>query len=249
VCLNGGIIRFTDSGQDQPRGSQIIIEPDEPPFDKSDALEKDSDTYKILADLERRWNDAGKLPGAERRELRERCERVAADAKRLDKEDTPYMYGQEAVADTLHENAKIAVEFQSKSLNTASFTEGRGYSKNSVAYLALMAQTDWDYKQNTTFQVGGNDLREKYASFNGLDMDKEGENRRNWTPWIYFEGKVIAADDVGNMNMAYAGKKMGLSPSVYNNIVTRNQFPEIWKPDERDIAAIEWGIELADSGW
>jgi hypothetical protein len=51
------------------------------------------------------------------------------------------------------------------------------------------------------------------------------------------------------MNMAYVGKQMDLPPIVYNNIVTRNRFPEIYLPDERDIAAIEWGMELADSGW
>jgi hypothetical protein len=290
TCQKGGVIRFVKSpGTEEPSAQDIVnsvnaVAPAavaaamagamaiptaatstvKPPFDKSDISKKDSDTYKILADLEKRWADAGQLPETEREELRRGYEQIAADAKRLVLDGTPYLNGQELVEDSVHENAKSAAEYQSKLIMLRApalssdenvhfeylpSNDKKAYLEHSTAYLALRAQTDWDYKENRNFQVGGNDSREKYRYFNGLDMDEKGANRRNWTPWIYFEGKVIAGDDVGNINMAYVGKKMNLPPAAYKNFATEKQFPKIWADDERDVAAIEWGMELADSGW
>jgi hypothetical protein len=84
-----------------------------------------------------------------------------------------------------------------------------------------------------------------YESYKGFDMNVD--NNRNWNAWIYFDGELWGADDIGNMNMAYIGYKLGLGEYVYNNFVTRNQ-GNLVTPDLRDIRAIEYGVMLAELG-
>ncbi len=56
---------------------------------------------------------------------------------------------------------------------------------------------------------------------------------------MYFDGHLIGADKVGNMNMAYVGKKMGLPEWVYKNWFTMDKDDPEW---------VERGISLAESG-
>ena len=51
-------------------------------------------------------------------------------------------------------------------------------------------------------------------------MKDNNENRRNWMDWIYFDGMIMGADKLGNMNMAYVGVKLGLPHIVYQNRTT-----------------------------
>jgi hypothetical protein len=252
----GGIVHASRSGATNAKGNVHAVErtggQEEAPrpnpiLSKGDAAEfgKDSDTYKILSDLEKRWDDACELPKAERDALQGGYEKLAEDAKRLALDGTPYMYGQEVVMNTLHENAKTAKEYQSRlydSEKPAQYTNMESYFSASVSYLVGKAYGDWNYKEQNDWKVG----RVKYDYFNGNKMDEN--NNRNWNEWIYFDGEIWGADQIGNMNMAYVGMKMELPKAVFNNPLTRQQIPRVWERDERDIKAIEKGIEVAESG-
>jgi hypothetical protein len=272
VCANGGFIEFLDSGQEEAAAKEKEMShavkkqtiyarktdtEAEPELSKSilsdedaDEFGKDSDTYKILSDLDERWNDARESQKPEREKLQAGYTKLADDARRLAREDTPYMYGQETVMDTFRENAKTATEHQYRllhegtSLTMYAAAGERNYFTDSVSYLVSNSYTKWNYKEQEEWQVGKN--KKEYENFNGNPMDED--NNKNWREWIYFDGEVWGADQIGNMNMAYVGMKMELPKAVFNNPKTRGQFPEIWKRDERDIKAIEKGIELAESG-
>lgn len=75
---------------------------------------------------------------------------------------------------------------------------------------------------------------------NRIEYDKVSINRRNWTPWIYFEGRIISADKLGNINLAYVAARAGFPEYWYSNPATR---------DKDDAEYIDFGIELARSGW
>ena len=94
-----------------------------------------------------------------------------------------------------------------------------------------MAYGDWNYKIKNEWQV-------PYNYFNGNDMNVD--NNRNWRPWMYFDGMLIAGDDFGNLNMAYVGYKMGLPTSVYQ----KSCKPLMVKM----IFWVQYGIDLAKSG-
>ena len=56
---------------------------------------------------------------------------------------------------------------------------------------------------------------------------------------MYFDGMLVAADKVGNMNMAYVGVKMNLPPVVFKNILTEDKDDAFW---------IQYGMNLAEQG-
>lgn len=93
-----------------------------------------------------------------------------------------------------------------------------------------MAYGDWNYKFNSNWQV-------PYDYFNGNNMNDD--NNKNWKAWMYFDGMLMAADDFGNLNMAYVGYKMGLPTSIYQNFATT---------DGKDAFWVQYGIDLAKSG-
>lgn len=162
-----------------------------------------SDTYKILVDLEHRWN--------ENPSLRSQYENMADEVRRLAREGTPLMYGQDKIMNTLHANAAEAIQFQNNLLSNPWY-DGSMYFTDRVSY--LIGQVDrgpWDYKYNSAWQV-------PYDYFNGKDMN--ANNGKNWEPWICFDGMIIGADKFGNINMAYVGTKMGLPNYVYQNFTT-----------------------------
>ena len=195
----------------------------------------DSDTYKIIDDLGKRWMASSSS------EERDKLHAIAEDARRLARENTPYMYGQDAVKELLLENALEASAFQkamtSGSTGVAFALSGGGYFICSVSFLINKAYGEWDYKFQETWRVGSGS--DQYLIFNNIDMNErqsDGSFPKNWTPWIYFEGLIIAADDVGNINLAFVGYKMNLPQYVYSNFATR---------DGKDAAMIDLGIALA----
>ena len=100
-----------------------------------------------------------------------------------------------------------------------------------------MTCTAWNYKLVPEWQVGHHS--NKYRWFEGNDMDLY--NNWNWVPWIYFEGDIWGADQIGNINLAYVGYKMGYKKSfLIDNFATRD--------DERDGKALDMGFALAEQG-
>ena len=91
----------------------------------------------------------------------------------------------------------------------------------------------WDYKWVDHWRV--NEGEGKY--YDGKDL--EADNHKNWLPWMYFDGDLISADKLGNMNMSYVGKRMGLPEWVYKNVTTT---------DKDDGAWVQKGIDMAKAG-
>lgn len=169
-----------------------------------------SDTYKILVDLGHRWYYNP--------EARVELENMANEVRRLAREDTPIQYAQDKVMNQLHENAQKASAYN----NVEQFRK--------VAYLIDRAYGEWNYKLNSDWQV-------PYENFNGKNMNVD--NNKNWTAWMYFDGMLLAADDFGNLNMAYVGAKMGLPNWVYQNFVTT---------DGKDAFWVQYGINMVNHG-
>lgn len=191
----------------------------------------DSETYKILQDLSSRWYKTS--DPAEK----DRLHKVAEEVRMYHRQGTPIVDRHDAIMGLLHENKKIAQDYQ------RTMTEGLpgflyrmsdgNYMLDSSTYLiGMVNKGEWDYKYNDDWQV-------KYDYFDGKDMDAPECNYRNWTPWMYFDGRLISADKLGNMNMAYVGKNMGLPEWVYKNITTT---------DKDDAEWVQYGIDLAEAG-
>ena len=192
---------------------------------------EDSETYKILQDISKRWY-ATSDPAE-----KDRLHGVAEDVRMYHRQGTPIVDRHDAIMNLLHENKKKAQAYQK------TMTEGipgflyrmsdGNYMLDSSAYLiGMVNEGEWDYKYNKDWQV-------KYDYFDGVDMDTPKSNYRNWKPWMYFDGYLISADKLGNMNMAYVGKNMGLAEWVYKNVTTTDKDDEFW---------VQYGIDLANSG-
>ncbi|MDO5478396.1 MAG: peptidoglycan-binding domain-containing protein [Clostridia bacterium] len=193
----------------------------------ADNYGKDSEVYKILSDLNSRWDSATVGEKA-------KYYSIAKDVRRLEKEGTPIKYAQDEIMNLLHENAEIAKEYQDNLKSGYSGMmynlEGGNYFLDSSAFLIGMAYGKWNYKYD-------DDWRVPYDYFDGNDMSKD--NNKNWRPWMYFDGMLISADKLGNMNMAYVGTKMGLPKFVFQNILTEDKDDAFW---------VQYGIDLAEQG-
>ncbi len=213
----------------------FLVEPKQPQnkTQNKDAIEfgADSETYKILQDLSERWYATS--DSAEKDRLHEVAEKV----RMYHRQGTPIFDKHDAIMNLLHENKKRAQDYQK------TMTEGfpgflyrmsdGNYMLDSSTYLiGMVDEGEWDYKYNKDWQV-------PHDHFDGKYMDTPGSNYRNWLPWMYFDGRLISADKLGNMNMAYVGKNMGLPEWVYKNITTT---------DKDDAEWVQYGIDLANSG-
>ena len=208
-----------------------------------DAIEfgEDSETYKILQDLSNRWSATS--DSAEK----DRLHAVAEDVRRLSRGNNRVKYGTDEIFDVMHKNAKLGQLVRAGSLGTIPIKSLlanpllAGVSGTLLEPSAfLIAMTDygpWDYKWKDKWRVGGEEGK-NLKFYDGKNLD-EG-NRRNWLPWIYFDGYLIGADKFGNMNMAYVGRKMGLPEKVYKNSTTMD--------DPEDIFWIDKGTAYANSG-
>lgn len=137
------------------------------------------------------------------------------------------MYGQDAIIKLLHDNQETAKEYQEtfNNLVLKNPTIASPYT-----WFVAMTCSEWDYKRNSDWQV-------PYETFNGENMNND--NRKNWTPWIYFDGMLISADKLGNINLGYIGTKMGFSDIQLKNSYTM---------DKDDGPYVEYGIKMAEQG-
>jgi hypothetical protein len=197
-----------------------------------------TDTAQIIRDAGERWATAS--DAAERTRLFE----LAETAKQLARANMPYMYGNDRIMDTLHENAKTGEEMMAAFIENAflSGLYGKPYDPHLAGggWLALMAidsKNGWDYKLNDAWRVPI-----LYAESDGryAEQSKVDANWQNWMEWIYFNGNIIGADQFGNINLAYVGVKMGLAEWIVSNFETRD--------DARDIWATDYGLSLARAG-
>lgn len=171
-----------------------------------------SDTYKILVDLGNQWMATD--DPAEKVRLHDLGERARAAARA----GTPFMYGNDVVMITLHNNTDQALSI---------------WAPNSLpGYLWFVSMTcgDWDYKWNPNWQV-------PYPYFNGEDMNVN--NNKNWVPWIYFDGELMSADKFGNLNLGYVGTKMGFPAWILLNFATSGDGDGYW---------VQKGINMANGG-
>ncbi len=202
---------------------------------------ENSETYKILQDLSKRWYATS--DSAEKDRLHEVAEKV----RRLARGNNPLKYGTDEIFDVMHRNAKLGQLVNAGAIGTIPIKTAltnpllagiSGGLLGPSAFLTTMVvdKNQWNYKYNDHWRVGGEEGKDLKV-FDGKDLD--ADNNRNWLPWIYFDGHLIGADKLGNMNMAYVGDKMGLPEWVYNNFLTRDKDDAFW---------VEYGRDLSRSG-
>ncbi len=205
---------------------------DSPKQDNPDLKEfgANSEAYKILQDLGKRWYEAD---DTRKKELHETAEKV----RKLAREGSALKYGQDEIMDLLHRNAKEAVNFkesfeESFPGSLYNLIDDKNILPSSLYLISKTDYGDWDYKYKEDWRVPG-------EYFDGYYLDEPKSNYRNWLDWIYFDGELMGADKLGNMNMAYVGKKMGLPEWVYKNKYTMDKDDPQW---------VQYGIHLANSG-
>ena len=183
---------------------------------------KDSDTYKIILDLEKRYNKS------DNKDQKDYYARLANDARNLARAGTPLKYGEEEIWSILHDNAEEGKEYIDNYLNL----DEEYRPQDPYLWYVLMTCTDWNYKNEAEWKC-------KYRYFRGKKIDPN-KNEDNTTPWIYFDGELISSDKLGNINLGYVGTKMG-----YSGILVQNRFTE----DKDDGPYVRKGINLAKWGY
>ena len=166
----------------------------------------DSDTYKILNDLGNRWREANEREQTRLHELAEQIREYARCG-------TPCMYGESKITEALMDNTSIALAYE----ELYSIFGPLSHMPNPYIWFVSQTCTVWDYKWNSNWQV-------PYDNFAGTDMNakqKDGGYPQNWVAWIYYEGQLMGADKVGNLNLGYVEKMMG-----YDGWLLQNQHSE-----------------------
>ena len=199
-----------------------------------DALEfgEDSETYKILQDLGSRWHEADPTEQA-------RLHGVAEKVRRLARNGDSVVDKTEEIMGTMHKNAETAKEYQNRMIEQIQAypylaTNSSPFLDSALYLIKMVNRGPWDYKYDENWRVP---MVNGKTTFDGYDLTQD--NYRNYLEWMYFDGYLLGADKVGNMNMAYVGKKMGLPEWVYKNW---------WTTDKDDAEWVERGIGLAESG-
>lgn len=190
---------------------------------------KDSDTFKIISDLQNRW-----LATDDPQE-RDALHNMANEARRLAREGTPLKYGQDEIMALLHANAQKAKQHINFLRMLPGYNWGMDFANRSAYLIAMVDGGPWDYKLHSEKWR----VPEKYEIYNGENLEDNNENRRNWMDWIYFDGMIMGADKLGNMNMAYVGVKLGLPHYVYQNFITNDKDDPFW---------VQYGIDMAEQG-
>ena len=67
----------------------------------------------------------------------------------------------------------------------------------------------------------------------------------NWTPWIYFDGMIIAADQFSNINFGYIGTYLCMSGVQLFNFATVDDGAEGRLPDQW---YLQYGIDMFNQG-
>ena len=204
-------------------------------YDDPDAEEFriDSDTYKIIDDLGKRWW------ATEDQAERDRLHEMAEAARNAWREKREFNYGQETVTALLRENAQEGIEYQELYKKMSQIKSRGSRITEPYVWFVLMTCTDWNYKYNEEWRVPEEYMKNKNKEgetiyYNGFNMNEK--NSRNWVPWIYFEGELWGADKIGNINLGYVGTAMGYGGVAIKNFATM---------DKDDAPAVLLGIELA----
>ena len=156
---------------------------------------------------------------------------MAENVRLMDRSGTPYMYGNDKVWTTLHNNRDLGASKQEYSfLDFLLMRTITDVYLESYTWFVNMTCSDWNYKYNSSWQV-------PYSYFNGQNMN--ANNAKNWTPWIYFEGDIMGADKFGNLNLGYVGVCMGFDGIMLDNFLTN---------DKGDGKYVRWGMSLAKAG-
>ena len=99
---------------------------------------------------------------------------------------------------------------------------------------------EYDLKRKTEWQL-------PYEHF----FWETSENFKTLTPFMYFEGYLLSAADIGNLNYGYVGAVYGfdlgtllLGGDVYQWITDGH-----WGDYPEDKAMVEWGYELYMNGF
>jgi hypothetical protein len=144
------------------------------------------------------------------------------------------MYGNEVVITTLHQNAAIGLAMK-KVYAYIDYAEPKSFMWLTAMHFKVGDEINWDYKWDPKWQV-------PYLYFDGVDMNEEqpdGSKPKNWTDWIYFNGKFMGADKVANLNWGYVGTKMGYSGVLLFNPLTTGGGDDVFIQD---------GVDLANNG-
>ena len=239
-CGNNPII-FTDpSGHIRVAGNYTINgiygwynDPDASEFGK------DSDIYKILVDAGNRWKDTSDLD--ERDKLHTLADRARDEARA----GTPFRYGNDSVMSVLHQNAAIGL-----GVEISNYKMSNNYPQAYItSFCWLTAQhfkigdnINWDYKWDPNWQVPYayfTDWDAENPSFNGVGMNKvasDGSSPKNYVAWIYFNGNLMGADKLANLNWGYVGTKMGYFGAMLFNPLTTGGGDDVY---------IQMGVDLA----
>ena len=119
------------------------------------------------------------------------------------------MYGESKITEALMDNTSIALAYE----ELYSIFGPLSYMPNPYIWFVSQTCTVWDYKWNSNWQV-------PYDNFAGTDMNakqKDGGYPQNWVAWIYYEGQLMGADKVGNLNLGYVEKMMGYDGWLLQN--------------------------------
>ena len=186
---------------------------------------KDKGTISILADIDKM------LQATTDSSERQRLQKLRDDVIVKDQEDTPYKYGNDVVVTTIHNNAAIMLAFQQVNVFGP---PGSSFAMLVAMHFKMGDIINWDYKWDPYWQV-------PYKTFNGVNMNTvspDGSSPKNYTDWIYFNGQLMGADKVSNLNWGYVGTKMGYSgPLLFNPLTTGGG----------DKKYIQMGVDMANN--
>ena len=193
-----------------------------------------SDTYKILMDIDHRLRTTN--DPTERSRLVE----IANDAKTMARAGTPYKFGNDAIKALLHENNQTMMDYYNGLANDYWYLVSGGKPAEATfvwligKHFGNQDEPNWDYKWDINWQIPIDYPDSFYGEY------ADAPNKRNWYEWIYFEGVMIGADKVANINWGYLGTNLGYSGFyLFNPLTTGGD-------DDR---FIQMGVDLANSGY
>ena len=193
---------------------------------------EDSGTYKILVQLGKRWEQDVNS--------RQATAQLAEKVRRLARERTPVKYAQNEIINELHSDVSWAKEMFAK------------YLDPNDRYLILVQRfydaEGWNYKWKDEWRVpyatydwvGDGSLVNMNLKTKSHLLDFEGSFPKNWVPWLYFDGVVISAADMGNLATGYVMASMGYDSREYH----------AWndKVGDNDWLWVEYGANMALKG-
>jgi hypothetical protein len=209
---------------------------------------KNSDTYKTIDDLSKKW-----FATSDQAE-RDRLHGIANGARDAFRNSTPFKYGNDVVMDLLNTNLQTGKKAEANIMYLNFFTMILGpdafHKVVKVELLTWLTQEHfaipgnprWDYKWDPNWQVPYSEMwvQGNDGLWFSTNMN-HSSNPKNWTPWIYFGGELMAADHLANLNWGYVGTGLGFGGWQLLNGLTDHG------GGDKDAYFIRMGIQLANS--